>query len=150
MSNSATFLFHVSYSSVMAVRDVSILILYTAEGKILLQHRSKDAQRLPDYWAFFGGDIEAGETPKQALRRESLEELSYEVQNPHLLITQKFTYKEDENTKYVFVEKYENQPLQLGEGQGMEWFLPDETGELKIIDHDRSVIQQVQNYLSET
>jgi 8-oxo-dGTP pyrophosphatase MutT (NUDIX family) len=132
----------------MAVRDVSVCILYTFSGRILLQHRTNDAFRLPGYWAFFGGGIEKGETPMEALIREIREELSYQVQNPNFLLAQKVRDGETDNTKYVFVEQYQDQPLQLGEGQGMGWFSPDETHGLKMIDHDRFVVDQVRDYLN--
>jgi 8-oxo-dGTP pyrophosphatase MutT (NUDIX family) len=133
----------------MAVRDVSLFILYTAMGKILLQHRSKDAPRLPNYWAFFGGGVEEGESPTRALEREVLEELSYQVQRPYFLMAQTIRDEQDENTKYVFIEKYEDQPLQLGEGQAMGWFSLDETLGLKMIDHDRVVVEQIRDYLDQ-
>ena len=115
----------------------------------LLQHRSNEAARLPNYWAFFGGGIEQGESPRRALEREILEELSYQVHTPYFLIAQTIREEEDENMKYVFVEKYQNQPLQLGEGQAMGWFSPDETNGLKMIDHDRVVIEHVRDYLNQ-
>ena len=133
----------------MAVRDVSLFILYTSTGHILLQHRTNDAFRLPNYWAFFGGGIEHGESPTEALEREVLEELSYQVQNPYFLMAQKVRDENDENTKYVFVEQYQDQPLQLGEGQAMGWFSPDETHELKMIEHDRAVVKQMRDYLNQ-
>jgi len=134
----------------MAVRDVSVLILYTLTGHILLQHRTEDALRLPGYWAFFGGGIEQGENPTEALKREILEELSHLVQNPKFLLAQTFSEEGNDydNTKYVFVEEYQGQSLQLGEGQAMGWFLPDETHALKMVDHDRFVVQQVRDYLN--
>ena len=132
----------------MAVRDVSLFILYTSSGHILLQHRTDDAVRLPGYWAFFGGGIEKGENPTEALKREIREELSYKVQNPKFLLAQKVRDEENDITKYVFVEQYQDQPLQLGEGQGMGWFSPDETHGLKMIDHDRFVVDQVRDYLN--
>ena len=132
----------------MAVQDVSLFILYTSSGHILLQHRTDDAFRLPGYWAFFGGGIEQGENPTEALRREIREELSYEVQGPRFFLAQKVRDEENDITKYVFVEQYQDQPLQLGEGQAMGWFSPDETHELKMIDHDRFVVEQVRDYLN--
>jgi 8-oxo-dGTP diphosphatase len=132
----------------MAVRDVSVCILYTSSGHILLQHRTDDAFRLPGYWAFFGGGIEQGENPTEALRREIREELSYEVQSPKFLLAQQIRDEENDITKYVFVEQYQDQPLQLGEGQAMGWFSPDETHGLKMIDHDRFVVDQVRDYLN--
>ena len=133
----------------MAVRDVSVFILYTPTGRILLQHRSHDAFRLPNYWAFFGGGIEQGESPTEALEREVLEELFYQVKNPYFLMAQKVSDEQDENMKYVFVEQYEGQPLQLGEGQAMGWFSPDETHELKMIEHDRVVVERIREYLNQ-
>ena len=133
----------------MAIRNVSVLILYNSTGHILLQHRTNEAFRLPNFWAFFGGGIEQGESPKEALEREILEELSYQVQSPYFLLEQKIRDEEDENTKYVFVEQYQDQPLQLGEGQAMGWFSPDETHQLKMIEHDRAVVKQMRDYLNQ-
>ena len=133
----------------MAIRNISVLILYNSTGHILLQHRSHDASRLPNFWAFFGGGIEKGESPTEALERELLEELSYQIESPHLLLAQQIRDEEDENTKYVFVEQYRDQPLQLGEGQAMGWFTPDETHELEMIEHDRAVVRQVRDYLNQ-
>jgi len=132
----------------MAVRDVSVFILYTSSGHILLQHRTDDAFELPGYRAFFGGGIEKGENPTEALKREIREELAYQVQNPKFLLAQKVRDGESDNTKYVFVEQYQDQPLQLGEGQAMGWFSPHETHGLKMIDHDRFVVEQVRDYLN--
>jgi len=130
----------------MAIRNVSVLILYNSSGHILLQHRSNDASRLPNFWTFFGGGIEEGESPTEALEREMLEELSYQVQSPSFLLAQKVREEEDGHTKYVFVEQYQDQPLQLGEGQAMGWFSPDETHQLKMIEHDRAVVKQMRDY----
>ena len=76
------------------------------------------------------------------------EELSYPVQNPKFLVAQKFKEDENDNTKYVFVAQYQDQSLQLGEGQGLGWFSLDETHGLKMVDHDRFVVEQVRDYLN--
>jgi hypothetical protein len=65
------------------------------------------------------------------------------------LLAQTIQDEADENTKYVFVEQYQDQPLQLGEGQAMGWFSPDETHGLKMIEHDRAVVSRVRDYLSQ-
>jgi 8-oxo-dGTP pyrophosphatase MutT (NUDIX family) len=67
------------YCDNMAGRNVSVLILHNNESKVLLQHRTEDAPTFPDYWAFFGGGIEEGESAEQAVKTESLEELGYEL-----------------------------------------------------------------------
>ncbi|MGA7325848.1 MAG: NUDIX domain-containing protein [Rhodomicrobium sp.] len=133
----------------MAARNVSVLALYNDQKEILLQHRSKDSPRLADHWAFFGGGIEGEETPEQALAREIYEELEYPVSCPRIMFIQTYTHKENESTKYVFVEKY-NPDISLvqHEGQDMRWWKFDELNELLIVDHDRIALAEIQTYLN--
>jgi len=131
----------------MSAKNVSVLILYRTDSKILLQHRTKDAPTFPDCWAFFGGGIEEGESAEDAVKRESLEELGYELTSPCLFTTQRFVHQGNEHTMHVFVEKYNGGILILGEGQGMGWFLTGETKELMMNDHDRSILQALGSVL---
>ncbi len=57
---------------------VGCLVL-TNDNKILLQQRGNDWDRFPGCLATFGGQIELGETPMQALLRELKEELGATV-----------------------------------------------------------------------
>lgn len=127
-------------------RNVAVIILYTKDKKILLQHRAEDAVRLPGYWGFFGGGIEAGESPNQAVKRETLEELNYTLVNPRLIKTQNFFWKDEINEKHVFMEEYDlSKKLTLGEGQGMGWFQLSEVDKLKIVDHDMEVLEFIKD-----
>ena len=61
------------------------LIIENAKGEILLQLRdNKPGLEYPNCWGTFGGQIEEGETPQEALVREIKEELDYDVENPTL------------------------------------------------------------------
>jgi len=127
-------------------RNVAIIILYDQDKKILLQHRAEDAERLPGYWAFFGGGIEAGETPEQAVKRETLEELNYTLKNPRLIMKQDFLSKDETNEKHVFVEEFDpSKKITLGEGQNFGWFHLSEINKLKIIDHDIEVLKYIKD-----
>lgn len=127
-------------------RNVAIIILYDQDKKILLQHRAEDAKRLPGYWAFFGGGIEAGETPEQAVKRETLEELNYTLKNPRLIMKQDFLSKDETTEKHVFVEKFDqSKKITLGEGQNFGWFHLSEINNLKIIDHDIEVLKYIKD-----
>lgn len=57
--------------------EVAIAILHTSD-RFLMQLRDNIPGILyPGYWGFFGGHIDPGETPKVAVKRELLEEISY-------------------------------------------------------------------------
>lgn len=61
-----------------AVHQVSIAMLYQ-ENQFLLQLRDdKPEIYWPGQWAFFGGHLEPGESPTEALHRELLEEIGYQ------------------------------------------------------------------------
>lgn len=129
--------------------NVALIILYDSDKKILLQHRSTDAERLPDYWAFFGGEIKEEETPEEAVQREALEELNYKLIAPVLVVERDFKLPNGEGHMYVYIEAFygDKSTLQLCEGQGWGWFKSNELDRLKMINHDREVISVVMGYL---
>lgn len=56
------------------------LALLEVEGRWLLQLRDDIAGiAAPGTWGLFGGHLDPGESPEQALRRELIEEINYEV-----------------------------------------------------------------------
>lgn len=56
---------------------VATAILYQ-QGRFLMQLRDNIPGIVyPGYWAFFGGHVELGETPLEAVKRELQEEISY-------------------------------------------------------------------------
>ena len=58
------------------MKEIAQVLLFDREGRLLIYLRdSKPEIPFPDHWDFFGGHMEAGETPEQALVRELREEL---------------------------------------------------------------------------
>jgi 8-oxo-dGTP diphosphatase len=124
------------------------VILYNPDGEMLLQHRTKDAPTFPNYWALFGGGIEAGESPEQAVKRECLEELGYELKSPRLFKVHALHLQGTDYVIHLFVERYNGATLTLGEGQGMGWFRPEATKSLLMNEHDRSFVHALAQALS--
>jgi len=128
---------------------VALIVLYDRERRLLLQHRTENAPVLPGYWAFFGGGIQEGETPEDAVRREAVEELNYKLKAPLFFIKQYFKTDTNEGYMYVYIEAFNEDKsfLTLQEGQGWGWYNESETDSLKMINHDREVIKLINQYL---
>ncbi len=61
-------------------RQDAAAILHTEDGRYLMQLRDdKVGLRAPGHWGLFGGGVEPGETPREALVRELEEELEFSV-----------------------------------------------------------------------
>ena len=132
----------------MSLLPVSTLILYTPDRKILLQHRDSKTLRSPNTWGIFGGGIEDGETPKEALKREIMEEIEYQVREPELILTELHQIDGEAMTEYLFAEEYDGlQPIVLHEGQGFGWFMVEEALALPIAPHRRTVFKKLTSLL---
>ena len=127
---------------------IAVIFLYNEEKKVLMQERGKDEEFYAGYWGCFGGHMEEGETPEQALKRELVEELEYEVNNPILLVTSELVDGDRKITTYNFIEKYDNaQPLVQHEGQSYGWFSINEALQLQITDLRREALLKARDFL---
>lgn len=99
------------------------------QGKILLQQRDdRPDLRFPGCWTTFGGGIEDGETPEEAVRRELLEEIELEL--PLKLWKIQDVILEDaghptiKGKRYVYVGPIDRpaRSIALNEGQALGYF----------------------------
>jgi len=61
-------------------REVVVLLPKSKSGKIILCKRGKEKQPFPDVWVCaVGGGMEKGETPEEAILRETQEEIGADV-----------------------------------------------------------------------
>jgi len=103
-------------------RDYSGIIIEDMEGRFLFQLRD-DNPKIPDpnKWSLFGGGIEKGETPLQAIKREVKEELGLYLDSCDLKLLFK---KESRSSKrYVFYYKLNKdlKNIKINEGQRFEF-----------------------------
>ncbi len=119
-------------------KAVVAALLHNERCEVLLQHRD-DKPGLPyaSFWTFFGGAVEPGETPDEAVRRELLEELALE--NP-LRFWKAYTCpaRSIPGTRIVTNHVYTGElarPLEtltLYEGQGMRFYSEAESHSLQL------------------
>jgi 8-oxo-dGTP diphosphatase len=132
------------------VSQLAAIVLFDDANRLLLQHRTDDAPTFPGHWSFFGGGVEPGETPQEAVVRETLEELAYRLRKPRLWHTQDFIDKGLTYTQFIFIERYDGSDLVLGEGQAMAWFAAAETAPLLMSAHTRRAVEALGRWLAET
>ena len=97
----------------------------------------------------FGGGVKWGENAEQTVYREAREELGYHLENPQLVFQQYFKIEKQNGFMNVFVEEFKGDKshLELREGQDWGWFSQQGTIPLRMVDHDRVVIAEVEKWL---
>lgn len=120
--------------------DSAGIILRNKEGEILLQHRDdKEGLAGRNMWALFGGMIEGGENPEDALVREIREELCFDVSGKV-----RFIEKISIGSSFVYVYEYlgtvELDELRLLEGQGMKFFSREEIRKENVVSSVKNLI----------
>lgn len=127
-------------------REVSVLIPYKIKDHqvlVFLQKREKDRKVLPDHFAFFGGKLEEGESPEQALEREIKEELCFTLKEYELL--GKYFFGEWSGSVYFLevTDTFESQ-IKVMEGEYGKFFSQQEVlDEPMIIKEDKSIIKDL-------
>jgi 8-oxo-dGTP diphosphatase len=87
--------------------QVVVAALLFDEGRLLICQRSPEG-RFPNQWEFPGGKVEPGEDPKEALRRELLEELGISAEIGEEVWRTEHQYPEHPPIRLLFfsVQKY--------------------------------------------
>ncbi len=129
-------------------RRSALFALKDKKGKLLLQHRDKDIKRYPNYWGFFGGAIEKGETPEKAVKREAKEELSIEPKDFKFFKRYEITIKNGLlEEKFVFISlltlPVKKLKEQQKEGQDLGLFSFEEWGKLKTPEFEKIIFEDL-------
>ena len=104
------------------------------DGRVLLAHRHPSRSAYPDCWDLVGGHVEPGESPREAVRRELLEELGVRVHDP---VPIPFTNTDPALAVHAFlVTRWDGEPVNTApdEHDDLQWFGPDELHRLRLAD----------------
>lgn len=103
---------------------------------------------LAGMWEFPGGKIEQGESPREALEREIVEELRCAVRVGEKVVTTTHSYDfATVKLTTFFCELLEGEP-ELSEHQGLVWLLPDELQSLNWAPADVPAVEAIQQKFS--
>ncbi len=119
----------------MITRRSAAIVVMDEDGKFLLQHRTDDAPTWAGFWGLFGGGLEDGERPKEALVRELREEIGLDVSEARAVGAIRAAR---DHVIYVFYLQVEMNPGKLRrlrraqtEGQGLGFFRASDLPRLK-------------------
>jgi 8-oxo-dGTP diphosphatase len=107
-------------------RDVVGVMLTNQRGEVLLQLRDdKPGLRYPNMWTLFGGAVEEGENPADAILRELHEELEIAPPVTHwksMVCSARTVPGEVVTMLHLYHAPLDAMPVVLHEGQAMAWF----------------------------
>lgn len=135
-------------NKILIKREVAIILFYDDKGNILLQDR-KNYSKLGEEYGFFGGKIEEGETPEQALKREIKEELNIEIKDYKFFKKYRAIYPElnRDIIRNVFLAKMpEIKILKAKEGNPIIMKFKDSFN-LKMISGDIELLKDIYKFL---
>jgi 8-oxo-dGTP diphosphatase len=114
-------------------------IIFVNRYKKILLYLRDEVPSIPEpgKWDLFGGHVELGETPEQAIAREVEEELWIRATNSGLRLASFSLFRIwpfPDREEYVFWSalNFSENELLLKEGQRIHWFSRDETDALDI------------------
>jgi len=127
------------------------VILIASNGTILLQYRDKDSKWNQDSWSEFGGQIEEGETPEEAVKRELKEELGIELADLKFFKKYELQRKKGIYEQFVFTAtlnpSLKDLKKQQKEGKDLALFTYEETRDLKMADYTREILEDFFKFL---
>ncbi|MEI7579887.1 MAG: NUDIX domain-containing protein [bacterium] len=122
----------------------AVILPYNDDNQILIQDRSNIKKTINIPWGYFGGGIEAGETPVMALIREVKEELELTINEKDLKFIGIYTDQpipEKKIIRHAFLWKI-NIPiseLKLHEGKRMKLVASDKVADYMILEADKEL-----------
>lgn len=132
----------------MVERKVSLIIFYDQDKRILLQDRGGISKR-GEEWGFFGGGIEKGETPEQAMVRETEEELGFKLENFEYIGNYRNSLDGFTIDRHIFVSPLDDKLPKFSqcEGDKMELFHIHQAKSLKMVPGDEGALEMIADHL---
>ena len=115
------------------------------DGEVLATRRGYGEWQ--GWWEFPGGKMEAGESPRDALRREIREELDAEIEVGRLLETVEWDYPAFHLTMHCFICSLVSGSMNLNEHEAAAWLTKENIGSVKWLPADEGLIGRIRQIL---
>lgn len=96
-------------------------------------------------WEFPGGKLEQGETPKEALKREIMEELDTEIEVGELIDTIEYDYPNFHLSMQCFWCRVVKGDLVLKEHEASKWLTKDTLDTVKWLQADIGIVNTIKH-----
>lgn len=124
------------------IEVVALALRYSFDGRYLLTRRSSGNSG-GGFWEFPGGKIESGETQRQALRREIIEELDFDLKTLDISFIGKNLHRYNTRLIKIYlwraVVSYKPE-FKLIDHDKSEWFTVAEIKEINLSEGDKHFI----------
>ena len=129
----------------MKTINVVAAIIRDANGRILSTQRGYGEWK--GWWEYPGGEMEGGETPEDALKREIREELSTEISVDEFFCTVDYDYPAFHLTMHCYLCSMLTGALRLNEHKAARWLKRDELSGVKWLPADVEVVEMLKSCL---
>ena len=127
----------------MKVIRAAVIKAANEQGEPMIFATQRGYGDLKGGWEFPGGKIEEGETPKEALKREIMEELDTEIKVGKLIDTIEYDYPTFHLSMDCFWCEIVKGELVLKEHEAARWLTREQLGEVEWLPADVTLIEKV-------
>ena len=130
------------------IKVVAAIICNDMERKNRIFATARGYGDLKGGWEFPGGKVEPGETPQQALKRETMEELSTEIKVGELIDTIEYDYPTFHLSMDCFWAEVITGQLELKEAEAAKWLTKDQLESVAWLPADITLIDKIRQYMN--